>query len=162
MLSTSTSSRHLTAVLPALLLLGGLSLSGCGGGEPAPSTSDATPTPVPSPTGTPMMSGGPTGEDPKITAALADLSPEDQAAARAQKVCPVSGESIGSMGPPVIVMAGERKVFLCCDGCKKDFEDNPEKYVAKLSGGESESAPEEAPKAEPEEGAKPEGGESGT
>jgi hypothetical protein len=105
------------------------------------------------------------GEDPEVTAAFAKLSPEDQAAARAQKVCPVGG-ALGSMGTPVIVMAGDRKVFLCCDGCEQEFKDNIEKYLAKLDGGEpetpTEGAPAVVPDSQPEGSAEPPGGERGT
>ena len=38
-----------------------------------------------------------------------------------QEICPVSGEKLGSMGPPVKVVVGEAKeeVYLCCKGCMK-------------------------------------------
>ena len=60
------------------------------------------------------------------------LSTEDQALADKQKLCPVCGEALGSMGHPVKVMVGDRAVFLCCAGCKGAIEANPEKYLAKL------------------------------
>ncbi|MDH3590922.1 MAG: hypothetical protein OER88_03535 [Planctomycetota bacterium] len=62
----------------------------------------------------------------------APLSAADQKLADAQKVCPVSDEPLGSMGIPIKVMAGDRAVFLCCEGCLKSFEKNPQKYVEKL------------------------------
>jgi hypothetical protein len=37
----------------------------------------------------------------------------------AQKICPVTGEELGSMGTPVKVMVGEEAAFLCCAGCTK-------------------------------------------
>lgn len=66
------------------------------------------------------------------TAAAPPLSTEDQALADKQKVCPVGGEALGSMGHPVKVMVGDRAVFLCCAGCKGAIEADPEKYLAKL------------------------------
>jgi hypothetical protein len=70
------------------------------------------------------------------------------------------------MGTPIIVMAGERKVFLCCDGCEQEFKDNMEKYLAKLDGREPETPPEGAPAvvpdSQPEGGAEPASGENGT
>jgi len=156
----------LTALIPSLLVLAGLSLPGCGSGESATSTTDDATTPPAAPTVEAPTPAVPEGEDPDITAALAKLSPEDQAAARAQKKCPVGDGALGSMGAPVIVMAGEKKVFLCCEHCKESFEADPEKYLAKLSGGESENAPEgspeAAPEARPERGAEPASGEAGT
>jgi YHS domain-containing protein len=35
----------------------------------------------------------------------------------AQKICPVSGKALGSMGSPLKVKIGEEHVFLCCKGC---------------------------------------------
>jgi YHS domain-containing protein len=73
-------------------------------------------------------------EDAEIEKALASLPAEDQAAARAQRVCPVSGEALGSMGPPVKVEVEGREVFICCENCKAELEADPDKYLAKLEG----------------------------
>jgi len=35
-----------------------------------------------------------------------------------QKICPVMGEPLGSMGTPIKVKIGEEELFLCCEGCK--------------------------------------------
>lgn len=64
--------------------------------------------------------------------ALAKLSPEDQALAEKQKVCPVSGEPLGSMGTPVKITVKDREVFLCCSGCEDAIKKEPDKYLAKL------------------------------
>ncbi len=66
------------------------------------------------------------------SAGAVPLSAEDQALADRQKVCPVGGEALGSMGTPVKVMLGDRAVFLCCEGCRGAVEGNPEKYLAML------------------------------
>jgi hypothetical protein len=65
----------------------------------------------------------------KVEAALAKLSPEDQKQAKAQGVCPVSKEPLGSMGVPIKVTVGDKSVFICCAGCEKDARDNIEKYA---------------------------------
>lgn len=70
--------------------------------------------------------------DSDIETALKGLSDEDQKLALAQKTCPVSGEELGSMGTPIKVSGAGKTVFLCCKGCVKKFEANPEKYVEKL------------------------------
>ncbi len=45
------------------------------------------------------------------------------------KICPVSGEKIGGMGD-VVKVTHQGKVYnLCCQMCKKDFTNNPDKYV---------------------------------
>ena len=74
---------------------------------------------------------------PAIKEAMAQLSEEDRAAAEAQKICPVTGAALGSMGKPckVTVTTGageERTVFLCCAGCESAIKENPDKYLAKL------------------------------
>lgn len=45
----------------------------------------------------------------------------DQLHIAVQQICPVSGQKLGSMGPPIKVAVGEHKevVFLCCKGCLK-------------------------------------------
>lgn len=35
-----------------------------------------------------------------------------------QKICPVTGEELGSMGEPLKVKVGEQVAFLCCKGCQ--------------------------------------------
>ncbi|MEZ5940239.1 MAG: hypothetical protein R3C18_02530 [Planctomycetaceae bacterium] len=55
-----------------------------------------------------------------------DLSPEEQAKKdqlhiAVQRICPVSGQSLGDHGAPIRVTVGEKKeeIFLCCEGCLK-------------------------------------------
>lgn len=49
-----------------------------------------------------------------------------------QKICPVTGEPLGSMGKPVKVVVKNQTVFLCCAGCKKKLLADPDKYLKKL------------------------------
>ena len=46
----------------------------------------------------------------------------------ANKLCPVSGKSIESMGQPVMHEYNGKIYNLCCPTCVKDFKKNPEKY----------------------------------
>ena len=46
-------------------------------------------------------------------------SNRDQLKMAIQKVCPVSGNQLGSMGDPIKVKAGGMDLFVCCEGCKK-------------------------------------------
>jgi hypothetical protein len=57
----------------------------------------------------------------------------DRAAINAQRVCKVSGEPLGSMGAPVKVTRGDRAVFLCCQGCVKRVQANPDQYLGSAS-----------------------------
>jgi len=67
-----------------------------------------------------------------VAKAMAALSAEDRALAEKQKVCPVSGESLGSMGPPYKVHVKDRDVFLCCPGCEEALRKDPDTYLAKI------------------------------
>lgn len=53
----------------------------------------------------------------------------DEPALARMKRCPVSGEELGSMGPPLKVARGESSTFLCCKGCLKKVEADPGKYL---------------------------------
>jgi len=72
------------------------------------------------------------GTNAKIAEAFKGLSAADRTLAMAQGICPVSEEPLGSMGAPIKMTHGDKTVFLCCEGCRKKFERNPETYIAKL------------------------------
>ena len=94
-------------------------LAGCNGGSSAPTGGSA--------------SRGQPADDPEVRTALNQLSPEDRTAAGAQKVCPVTGEPLGSMGmPPKLTLKGE-PVFLCCESCRKKAEADPDKTLAAVA-----------------------------
>ena len=67
----------------------------------------------------------------KMKAELAKLSPEDAAAAQQQHICPVSGEMLGTMGPPLKIDVNGQKVWICCEGCKEKLLASPDEYLAK-------------------------------
>lgn len=50
-----------------------------------------------------------------------------------QKICPVSGKALGSMGAPPAVRIGDRDVYVCCAGCTNALKADPQKYLAKLA-----------------------------
>lgn len=68
----------------------------------------------------------------------------DAAAIALQKVCPVMDEPLGSMGTPLKVTGLGRDVYLCCKGCLKFLEKEPEKYLAKLPPQRKSAKPEVA------------------
>ncbi len=61
-----------------------------------------------------------------------------RATAEAQKdtypltTCVVSGEKLGEMGEPYVLLHEGREVRFCCKGCKKDFLKEPAKYLKKI------------------------------
>lgn len=65
-----------------------------------------------------------------------NLSDEDQKIVAQQKICPVTELLLDSMGGPIPVMLGDRKVFICCAGCELKLRNEPEKYLAKIPKGE--------------------------
>jgi Cu(I)/Ag(I) efflux system membrane fusion protein len=63
---------------------------------------------------------------------LNDLAPDDFKLAMAQRICPVSGEMLGTMGSPEEVDVNGKSVWICCDGCKEKLLADPDKYLAAL------------------------------
>lgn len=65
---------------------------------------------------------------------IASVPPsEEQLAASAiarQKICPVSGKPLGSMGQPVAVDVDGGRVYVCCSGCASAVKADPAKYAA--------------------------------
>jgi hypothetical protein len=59
---------------------------------------------------------------------------EDELMIAAQKMCPVSGNALGEMGPPVKTKVGDQTVFLCCKNCvgQPISKDNWQKVTANL------------------------------
>jgi hypothetical protein len=68
-----------------------------------------------------------------IRTALAKLPPQERAAAERQKVCPITGMALGSMGTPVKVDLTGRTVWLCCAGCEVEASEEPVKTLEKLN-----------------------------
>ncbi len=76
----------------------------------------------------------PTGTGPAIESGdpLGKLDPALRALAERQRTCPVTGQPLGSMGPPKRITVLGRIVFLCCEGCESRLRREPAKYLAKL------------------------------
>lgn len=121
-----------------LLASAGLLIAWTGCGRPAP---EVAPQVAPPPDAAEAHShndhdrahagGHPTG-DPKVQESLAQLSAEDRALAEKQRICPVSGQLLGSMGTPVKLTVEGREVFICCEGCEDTLRADPEKHFQKL------------------------------
>src|SRR5947199_8564285 len=79
----------------------------------------------------PAPSAAPADQGDKVKAALDQLSPEDRALAEQQKVCPVTGQPLGSMDVPIKVMVNGQPVFLCCEGCEKKALADPDATLKK-------------------------------
>jgi hypothetical protein len=84
----------------------------------------------------------PRGETPT---SRAEEPAELRALAGSQKVCPVTGKPLGSMGTPVLVTVKGRSVLICCEGCKHSLQTSPEQYLAKLDAAKAEPPASPAP-----------------
>lgn len=77
----------------------------------------------------------PTGQTKpdEVAAERAKLDPTDRALVEAQEWCVVqTDERLGSMGPPMKLDIKGQPVFICCKGCKRKAEADPEKTLAKV------------------------------
>ena len=72
------------------------------------------------------------GLNEDVVKALSQLPDADRQAALVQKICPVGGKPLGSMGKPPKVTIEGREVFLCCEGCEEELRNDASKYLAKL------------------------------
>lgn len=58
----------------------------------------------------------------------------DDPAIRAQGVCPVMKQPLGSHGAPTKIVVGGRSLFVCCEGCVDKVKQNPGLYLARANG----------------------------
>jgi Cu(I)/Ag(I) efflux system membrane fusion protein len=68
----------------------------------------------------------------KVQAELAKLGAEDRRSAEAQRLCPVTGKPLGSMGPPDKLALKGQPVFLCCEGCEEQAKEDEGRTLAKV------------------------------
>lgn len=82
-----------------------------------------------------------------------EQSPQGQAAPKkdyALDVCIVSGEKLGSMGKPEVLIHEGREVRFCCPACIPKFKEDPAKYLKKLDEAEKNPKPTEKKDADKE------------
>ncbi|KLU02340.1 hypothetical protein RISK_005406 [Rhodopirellula islandica] len=65
---------------------------------------------------------------PKVE--VVKFTESDAALITKQAVCPVMDEPLGGMGQPIKLLVGGKPLFLCCKGCIKKVQSEPEKYLA--------------------------------
>ena len=80
--------------------------------------------------------------EPKVAVAAPDaddlknieqLPEADRKLALAQRICPVTGAALGSMGVPVKITLRGQTVFLCCKGCIGKAKRSPDEMLKKLA-----------------------------
>ncbi len=70
-----------------------------------------------------------------LAAPLTGLSAEEKKKAKPYKLdtCLVSDEKLDSMGKPYVFTYKDQEIKLCCKGCLKAFNKEPEKFLKKLA-----------------------------
>jgi hypothetical protein len=68
----------------------------------------------------------------------AELDKNDEAGIAKQKVCPVTGAQLGSMGDPIKLLIDGKPLYLCCQGCVAKVKSDPEKYLSKVNRSQAE------------------------
>jgi len=102
----------------ATALLATLVLTGCNSSKTKPQPDAAT---------------GPSTPDP-VAAERTKLDPADRTLVEAQDWCVVNTEErLGSMGLPMKLDIKGQPVFICCKGCKRKAEADPEKTLAMVA-----------------------------
>jgi YHS domain-containing protein len=78
------------------------------------------------------VGGGENAPGAAAQMSVAYATAEDAAAVRAQGRCVVmTDQQLGGHGKPIKVTVGEQSLFVCCKGCLRKVEQNPELYLAK-------------------------------
>lgn len=113
-------TRMTTAALSVMTILVLFGLAGCTTGEDVAEQSP------------PAVETAPADLPPEVAAELAGLSESDRALAAQQRICPVAGKLLGSMGEPVKLLVEGREVFICCEGCEDRLRSDPAQYFAKI------------------------------
>ena len=114
---------------------------------PTPKNRNAAPATPAAPETTPATpdkpGAAPTTPQPGPRVAVAQLTADelknieqlpdaDRKQALAQRICPVTGKPLGSMGVPVAIMLRGQPVYLCCAGCKGKAKREPDAMLQKL------------------------------
>ena len=76
----------------------------------------------------------------EVIAALAELPADDRRLAETQRICPVTGMALGTMGTPLKVDVNGRAVLICCGGCEPRLLAEPENFLQKLAAPEAEES----------------------
>jgi Cu(I)/Ag(I) efflux system membrane fusion protein len=111
-----------------------------GGTGGAPASGSSTPLAV--------RPSTPEDEEANARANLAKLSTPDRRLAEAQKLCPVRGTPLGSMGRPVEVVLDGEPVFLCCTGCEEEAKAHSDKTLSAVEALKKKGGPPAAPPSE--------------
>ena len=71
-------------------------------------------------------------EPPSLEVRLGTPEQRQACSGDAQRLCPETGEPLGSMGTPIKVMVKEQPVFICCKACEKGVLADPDATLKKV------------------------------
>ncbi len=112
---------------PAVLLFTSVVMVGCGRNTDKPQAEVQPGLPT-------TQTSNDSANPDDVAVERAKLSPADRALVEAQEWCVVStDERLGSMGPPLKLDIKGQPVFVCCKGCKRKAESDPDKTLAKVA-----------------------------
>jgi len=78
-------------------------------------------------------SAAPEMSESEIQANLAKLSTGSLEEVQQQRSCPISGNRLGVMGPPLQITIENQSIWLCCEGCKEDALKDPQATLKKVT-----------------------------
>jgi len=70
---------------------------------------------------------------PPLPVRRENLFAADQQPVIQQSICPVTETRLGEHGDPIKLMVGDRPVYVCCEGCVQQVQNDPRGYVQKAS-----------------------------
>ncbi|MDA1054705.1 MAG: hypothetical protein O3C40_30120 [Planctomycetota bacterium] len=76
--------------------------------------------------------GPPAPQRPSV--ALAQLTADDRPLVQRQGMCPVMDEPLGGHGTPIKLLVDGRPLYVCCEGCVEQVEQNPYFFLDKVAG----------------------------
>ena len=72
----------------------------------------------------------PSASAPALGPAVEGAAPRSTIKYGGQKTCPVMGDALGSMGEPIPVTIKGEMIYVCCRGCVRRVQADPDKYLA--------------------------------
>jgi len=75
------------------------------------------------------VSSGAGSVPPRRSDAVQAHAADETPRGKVQQTCPVTGEKLGSMGPPIPVTVAGKSIRVCCDSCVAAVKKNPNKYL---------------------------------
>ncbi len=116
-MNSKTKQFKMACLLTGLLIVGLIAPNGCKKSEPAPTETSVE---------TMQEMHGHEGHE---HAAMMEKPAEAVASAIEQTTCPVMG---GAINKAIFTEHKGKNVYFCCSPCEEKFEQEPEKYIAKL------------------------------